>query len=190
MNYACLYRRGFMAFSLAGLLLVSGCGYTTRSAICERYHTVYVQPFVNKINITSEADSASKYQINKPMVETDVTRAVVNKFLFDGNLRPVKEGEADLILKGEVVEFRQDALRYTENDDVEEYRLNIIVNISMWDAKENRLLWEEKGFTGYDDYFTTYAASSVVSTKSMYEATPGAIDDLARRIVERAVEEW
>jgi hypothetical protein len=179
-----------MLFSLAGLLLISGCGYTTRSAICEHYRTVYVQPFVNKINITGEADAASKYKINKPMVETDVTRAVVSKFLLDGNLRPVKEGEADLILKGEVVEFRQDALRYTENDDVEEYRLNIIVNISMWNAKENRLLWEEKGFTGYDDYFTTYASSSAVDKKTMYEATPGAIDDLARRIVERTVEEW
>ncbi len=184
------YYKGLKVVLLAAVFLIAGCGYTTRSMISSRFKTIYIAPFVNKIDITSNVDAADKYKITKPMIESDVTREVVNKFIFDGNLKPVREEYADLILKGEVVEFRQDPLRYTESDDVEEYRLNVIVNISMWDAKENKLLWEEKNFTGYYDYFTTYATTAAVTTKTADQATPEAVEDLARRIVERTVEEW
>jgi len=60
-----------------------------------------------------------------------------------------------LILKGELVEFRKDPLRYNENNDVEEYRINLVVNISLRDSKEDKLLWEENNFTGDFTYFTT-----------------------------------
>ena len=112
---------------------ISGCGYTTRSMISNKFKTIYVVPFVNKIDITQESSVATKYRLYKPMLETDVTKAVTNKFLFDGNLRPTREEFADLILRGELMEFRRDPLRYTDNDEVEEYRINIIVNISLWD---------------------------------------------------------
>lgn len=177
---------------LAGGLLtavLAGCGYTTRSAISNKYRTIYIVPFVNKIDVTQETDVANKYKVYKPMLETDVTRAVSNKFFFDGNLRPVREQNADLILKGELIEFRRDPLRYTDSDEVEEYRINIVVNISLWDIKENTLLWEENGFTGDYTYFTNYAPATA-ERKSDDAATTEAVADLARRIVERAVEQW
>lgn len=171
------------------LVTMAGCGYTTRSMISDKFKTIYVVPFVNKIDITQESSSGNKYRIYKPMLETDITKKVINKFLFDGNLRPAKEESADLILRGELVEFLRDPLRYTDNDDVEEYRINLMVNISMWDKKENKLLWEEKNFTGDYTYFTSFAAIAAVK-KSDEAAVVEAIDDLARRIVERTVEQW
>lgn len=168
---------------------IGGCGYTTRSMISNKFKTIYVVPFVNKIDITQESSVGTKYRLYKPMLETDVTRAVTNKFLFDRNLRPTREEFADLLLRGEVVEFRRDPLRYTDSDEVEEYRINIIVNISLWDKKENQLVWEEKNFTGDYTYFTSYAPAGVV-TKTDDAATTEAINDLAHRIVERTVEQW
>ncbi len=164
---------------------IAGCGYTTRSAIATKYRTIYITPFVNKIDITREADVGSKYRIYRPQLETDITNAVVNKFLFDGNLKPVKSESADVTLKGELIEFRKDPLRYDENENVTEYRVNIVVNISLWDNREGKLLWEEKGFTGDTSYFT-----SGTQAKSEPQAINDGIADLARRIVERAVEEW
>jgi hypothetical protein len=165
--------------------LIAGCGYTTRSMVSSKFKTVHVEPFANKIDITSETDTANKYKIYKPMLETDLTNAVVNKFLVDGNLRPTAKESADLVLKGELLEFRRDPLRYTDADEVEEYRLNLIVNISVWDNRENKLIWQEQGFTGDTTYFTTGA-----SAKSETTAINDAITDLARRIVEREVEQW
>jgi len=164
------------------------CGYTTRSMISDKFKTIYIVPFVNKIDITKEADAGYKYRIYRPMLETDITKKVTNKYLFDGNLRPVKTESADLILKGELVEFRRDPLRYTDNDEVEEYRINIIVNISLWDKKEDKLVWQENNFTGDYTYFTSFTTSG--TPKSEDVAVNEALDDLARRIVERTVEQW
>lgn len=168
------------------VFFLSGCGYTTRSAIANKYRTIYVTPFVNKIDITSEADALSKYQLNRPTLETDVTKVVVNRYYMDGNLRPVRLEDADLILKGELVEFRKDPLRYNQdNDEVTEYRINLVVNLSLWNRKENKLVWEENRFTGE----TTYFVSGTTATTEA-AAINQSLTDLARRIVERTVEAW
>ena len=167
--------------------VLTGCGYTTRSMISNEFRTIYVVPFMNKIDITQETDVASKYRIYRPMLESDITKYVTNKFLSDGNLKPVKEESADLILKGEVIEFRKDPLRYNDSDEVTEYRINLVVNINLWNRKEDKLAWEEKQFTGDTTYF---ALTTNPQYKSEASAISDALDDLARRIVERTVEQW
>ncbi|MCX5712182.1 MAG: LptE family protein [Candidatus Omnitrophica bacterium] len=170
----------------ASLSLASGCGYSTHSAFISQYRTVYVEPFINKVDFTQEKYIANKYRTYKPLLETDVTHAVVDKFLFDGSLKPVPRENARLILKGEVVQFRRDPLRYdADNETVLEYRINIVVNISLRDVQEDKILWEENGFTGDTTYFVSGS-----SIKSDDQATQDAIADLARRIVERTVEAW
>ena len=150
-----------------------------------KYKTIYITPFVNKINITTDTDAANKYRLYRPMIETDITRSVINRYLFDGNLRPLKEETADLILKGEVIEFRKDPLRYDSNDNVSEYRINLVVNISLWDRVENKELWSENNFTGDATYFATGP-----QTKTDDAAVSDALKDISRRIVERTVEQW
>ncbi len=164
---------------------VCGCGYTTRSLISGKYKTIFIQPFTNKIELTLESNSNSRYKVYRPLLEVDLTRAVVNKFLIDGNLKPVALDSADLTLKAELVEFRRDPLKYTSIDDVQEYRINIVINMGLWDNKNDKLVWQENNFTGDSSYFVTGAQA-----KSEDTAVQDAIKDLSRRIVERAVEQW
>lgn len=174
---------------IAGLFL-SGCGYTTRSLVSNKFRTIHIAQFVNKIDITLDTDTGNKYKINRPMLESEVTKAVINKYLFDGNLKPVNSDSADVVLKGEVIEFKRDPVRWTEdNNEVEEYRMSIVVNISLWNKKDNIMLWQENGFTGTTTYYTSFAAGDLVR-KSESAAVNDAVTDLARRIVERTVEEW
>ncbi|MFA4854278.1 MAG: LptE family protein [Candidatus Omnitrophota bacterium] len=183
----------FISLAVTGCLLVTllmGCGYTTRSMLSGKFRTIYITPFLNKVDITQEAYSAGKYRIYRPMLETDITRKVVNRYLFDGNLKPVKEAQADLVLKGELVEYRKDPLSYdTSNTDVTEYRINIYVNLSLWDSKENKLVWEENRFNGNYSFFTSFASGNVIKITEDAAVT-NTIEDLARRIVERTVEQW
>ena len=142
------------------------------------------------MNITQEGYSADKYHIYRPMLETDITKKVVNRYLFDGNLKLAKEAQADLVLKGELIEYRKDPLSYTaNNEDVTEYRINININLSLWDKKENKLLWQESNFNGNYSYFTSFASGNVAIV-SEDTAVNNAVEDLARRIVERTVEQW
>jgi len=163
---------------------LTGCGYTTRSMLYGKYKTIYIAPFLNKVDITQESYSANKYRIYRPMLETDITKKVINRYLFDGNLKPAKESLADLVLKGELIEYRKDPLSYDSNvENVTEYRVNIYVNLSLWDQKENKLLWQENNFNGNYSYLVSSASGEAT-------AVTNAVEDLARRIVERTVEQW
>lgn len=186
----------FFAAAVGCLLVtvLTGCGYTTRSMIYGKYKTIYIAPFLNKVDITQEAYSANKYRIYRPMLETDITKKVINKYLFDGNLRPIKQDQADLVLKGELLEYRKDPLSYTtDGEEITEYRINIYVKLSLWDTQENKLLWEEGNFNGNYSYFvrtSTINPGANVVVVSEDTAVNNAIEDLARRIVERTVEQW
>ena len=184
-----------MAFGLMQILFLSfalsGCGYTTRSMISSQYKTIHIKQFINRIDLTMEGDSYNKYKIYKPTLETDITKSVIDRFLFDGNLKPVKEENADLVLKGELVEFRRDPLR-TENDEVQEYRVNIVVNLGLWDTKTEQLVWQENNFTGDYTYYPYSSSLPGIASykKSDDQAVNEAVTDLSRRIVERTVEQW
>ena len=174
-----------MIVSIFLSLALAGCGYTTRSLIAGKYKTIHIVAFANKVELTTESNANSKYKVYRPMLETEVTRAVVNKFLTDGNVKPVALDSADLVLKAELVEFRRDALRFTSSNDVQEYRISIVVNMSLRDQKDDKLVWQENNFTGDASYFVTGAQA-----KSEETAVQDAIKDIARRIVERVVEQW
>jgi hypothetical protein len=174
---------------IIGLFVFSGCGYTSRSMISGQYRTIYIPAFVNKIDITRPTDTESKYKIYRPFIETDVTKGVNNYFLWDGNLRPVKSNDADLTLKGEVVEFRKDPIKYNQSYDVSEYQMNIIVDLVLTDNKTKKVVWEEKGFAGWTNYYTSSAPAPAVP-KTESQAVTDTVTDLSRRIVERTVEQW
>ena len=118
-------------------------------------------------------------------MENDITRAVTNKFLTDGTLRIANESTADLILKSSLVDFKRDALRYDTNDNIEEYRVKLLVNMELTNNKTGVVMWKEKGFAG-----ETTSRTSGPLAKSDDAAVNDAVDDLARRIVERTVEAW
>lgn len=166
--------------------LISGCGYTTHSQLRDKYETIYIRQFQNKIDITSESSAARRLKTNYPGIETEVTKAVVDRFVWDGDIRPAREEDSDLILRGEVTEFRRDSLRYIQDtDDVEEYRISLTVNIGLYDGTTNALIWQENNLVGDASYFTQGPLAISES-----DAVRNSVADLARRIVERVTEAW
>ena len=166
-------------------VLIAGCGYTTRPGLASYIRTLYVKPFTNKIDITTLTSSRSELPFYRPGMEIDLTRAVVSRFQFTGLLRPASADRADARLEGELVEFRREPLRYNASQQVEEWRLNVVVNLRFVDRTTNTVMWEEERFTGDTTYFSLGS-----KTESESHALSRAITDLARRIVERTVENW
>ncbi|MDP2938581.1 MAG: LptE family protein [Candidatus Omnitrophota bacterium] len=178
--------RFIILFSVFCFLFSSaGCGYTTRSNIATTIKTIYIEPFKNKIDFTSEFSEARNIKTYFPLLETKITQTVVDRFIFDGNIKVVKKDKADVILKGELTDYIRDTLRYDDNNNVEEYRLNLVVNMSLWKKDEDKVIWSEPRFVGQATYFTSGSQA-----KSEAVALNDALTDLARRIVERAVEQW
>ena len=167
------------------LIMCNGCGYSTGSLLPANVTTIYIDNFKNKIDISKEVTESLRYTLYRPGLESDVTNEVVERFVFDGNLRIRSEEDADLMLKGDLIYYGQAALRYDQNDNVEEYRIRITVNMELIETETEKVLWKEVGFSGESTYRTTGRLA-----KSEDVAREEALEDLARRIVERTVENW
>lgn len=170
-----------LVFGLISVLLFSSCGYSTRTTLPSSIKTIYVEPFKNSIDFTT----GLQRDVYLPLLEIKARNAVVDRFLFDGSLKIAEAPLADLILKGELVSYQRSALRYTDNEDVQEYRVQISVSFELVNAKTGETSWNEPGFTGQADYFVSGPQASTEDS-----AVNEAILDLARRIVERTVEDW
>lgn len=162
-------------------VFISGCGYTTGSTLPGNLRTIYVEHFENKINYATE----SKRNVYFPLLEVDVRNAIIDRFLFDGNLRILEADTADMILKGELIGYEREPLRYTDDDDIQEYRIEIVVNLTLTDTKNDLVIWQENGFRGEAEYFVTGSQAITEAT-----AVSNATVDLARRVVERTIENW
>jgi hypothetical protein len=162
-------------------LSLAGCGYTTGSLLPAKYRKIAIEPFQNKIN---NIDENTSDRIYVPGLETRVTTNINDRFLFDGNLKISQPDEADMILSGNLIAVGQDQLRQDSNQNVQEYRIRVVVSLTMKDA-QGKILWEEPSFTGETSYFLTGPQA-----QSQSSAIDQALIDLATRVVERTTENW
>jgi Lipopolysaccharide-assembly len=178
-------RSSFLVLLIFLSIVSSGCGYTAGSLLPSGLKTIYVDNFKNTIDVGKETTEGSKYALYRPGIENDVTNAIVNRFTFDGNLKIVPKEKADVILQGKLTDYRKEALRYDNADNVEEYRVKITVEMKLVKTSDDKVLWSENAFTGESTYNTT---GSFVTTEEA--ARDKALEDLARRVVERTIEGW
>ncbi len=176
--------KNFALFIFAFMLCLAGCGYSTRiiSPAMEGIKTIYVEPFKNNVDYGTERGEKNLYV---PMMEVKVTEGVINRFITDGLLKISRSGEADIVLKGALLNYRRDGLRFDDDDNAQEYRITILVSLQLMNARTNEVLWTEPSFGGEATYFLTGSHAIPES-----EAIDKAVKDLAQRVIERTVEDW
>lgn len=170
---------------LVSVFCIAGCGYTCRSMLPSEWKTIYVENVQNRINVTAEQNNLRMYRGYRPGMEISLTKAIIDRYRFDGNLKVAEEGRSDLVLRTELIDYKRDALRYDANDSVEEYRIKLIINMTLLEGATGKTVWTEKGFAGE----TTYNLIGNTA-KSDSQAVADAMNDLARRVVERTIEAW
>jgi hypothetical protein len=176
------FRKILLVLSLLALPgFALGCGYSARSALPANLRTIHVEPIKNKINYTDE----NRRNVYFPLMEVNARNAIIDRVLFDGNLRLTEPDMAAMILKGDLVGYERQPIRYDVNEQVEEYRVYVVVNLELLDAKDNLPIWKEPGFTGEATY-TVIGANASNEAAALAEA----MTDLGRRVVERIVENW
>lgn len=166
-------------FLLALALLAAGCGYTNKIVLpYERADSIAVPMFTNAI----PPENILTYVAG---LESRLTQAVVNDLAKDGNLRLEDTGRADLILRGEIIAYEQEPFRFNRFEQVDEYRLFIVVKLTLEDRQTGKILWTEENFSGDTQYF-------INGPRKIEEeqAAGKAITDLAGKIVNRVVEDW
>lgn len=176
-------RHPLLVFASLGILILSGlsCGYTTQSALPPRFQNIYVETFKNQIDFTS----AGSRNLYFPLIEVDLRNAINERLLFVGALDPSDRQSADMILTGALTSYTRQPLRFTDSDNVQEYRVLIFVTMTLFDTLNEEVVWTETSFAGEGTYFIEGP-----QTRPEKAAVEDAIEDLARRIVERIIENW
>jgi len=162
------------------LFLLSGCGYTLKNVKESPYKTVFIPAFHNKIVIQKDS---SDYKLYYRGLEIELENILKERFRYDGNVLPVSNADnADIVIKGEILDYNKDALRYASNEDIDEYRISIKAEVEL--LKKDEQIWKEQ-ISGESTYLTTG-----VNAKSETAAVRDALKDLSRNIIDRVLGDW
>ena len=120
-----------------------------------------------------------------PLLEVNVRNAIIDRSIFDGALKIAPEDKANLVLSGDLIGYDRSTLRNDDNDNTLEYRIHVTVSMTLRDMEKKEVVWSESGFVGETTYFVSGAQA-----KTEADAIEDALTDLARRVVERTIEDW
>ncbi|MDP3979787.1 MAG: LptE family protein [Chlamydiota bacterium] len=164
--------------------LMNGCGgYRLGSNLPGHLRTISIPTFINSTQ--------------EPGIEISITNEIINQFQIDGTLS-ISEDDPDLILHGELIGYRREALRYTGKDfkEVEEYRLRILAKLTLIETDKDQPRWKGRVVEGETTYFVAgdfrEIERSAIGTLTEEERSqlPTLEEDLAHDVVDAVVEDW
>jgi hypothetical protein len=167
------------------MAFVPGCGYKAASMLPPEMDSIHIKNFENEIDVEQVVSDKRATYDYWPALEVDITRAVINSFIFDGTLQVTSERDAKMVLEGVLVDFKLFPLSYDKSDDINEFRVSVTVNLTLYDNVTGDIMWKEPSFQGQST-FTTVGPNAMTEGEAVREA----VKDLSVRIVERVVEVW
>jgi outer membrane lipopolysaccharide assembly protein LptE/RlpB len=156
--------------------VLAGCGiYSTRpGALPAHIKTIAVPTFENR-TVTVGLDES-------------ITDAVTRRFLTDNNLKVVALDEADAVLYGAVVDYRNTVFGFTAGEVATEYRVSITVAARLVDRVKNREIWRDEGLVKTHNYYVVSVPGQVAQDE--ISGREEAITKIADEILTRTVENW
>ena len=155
-------------------LFAAGCAnYRLGSMLPEDLRTVYMPTCVN---LTDE-----------PLIEQDVTRAILSQIQMDGSLRVASEDDADVVLEITLNRFWLDPVSYESGSasTANQYRMSIKASFVLYRRADRSVVVESPSVTGWYDFDF---AGDMSSSKAI--ALQPAAEDLGRRIISQIVQYW
>lgn len=151
-----------------------GCGYTISSVLPSHIQSIAIPTFANNTVEHGIAD--------------DVTQSLINGFILDRRLRLERERDADAVLRGTILLYRNRVYAYTSQEVATQYEILLVVKIVFRDVVKNRDVWKEDEM----NVRTTYSVDPVGLEPAQTE-TDGrrdVIQKLADQVVSRTVQGW
>lgn len=167
-------RGRWAAAALAGaaLVLAAGCGvYSTKGRTAGDIKRIAV-PYLK--NETAEPD-----------IEVEITRNMIDGLVKDNTLRVVPEAEADAILEGSVVTYRNIPFTFSAELQAEQYRLVIGIVVSLFNPKTNEYVWRDRRIETHGDYYL-----EATDQRTYDQALEEVYQFLVEGILNATVQEW
>lgn len=117
-------------------LLFAGCAYYSTSATGGGIRTVAV-PLVDNESLEAGIQQA-------------LTDSLIQGFVTNGALHVVDEDQADAVLRGTVLEVREDPFTYGNQAD--QYQISVFLKVVFYDTRQKQTIWEVDRMRGYGIY--------------------------------------
>ena len=151
-----------------------GCGYTLSSALPAHIKTIAIPTLTNNTVEFGLAD--------------DITQSLVSGFFADQHMKLVQERDADAVLRGTIVEYRNRVFGYTSAERATEYEIVLVVKVAFRDMRKNRDVWKEDALVVRTTYNVVPVGSEPAKTET--DGRKEVIQKLTDRIVSRTVQGW
>ncbi len=138
--------------ALLAVLALAACGYHlsgTGTTVPESARTIRIELFANHTRETG--------------LEVRLHRAVEDEFRRQGTLRMVTEGDADLVLSGDIRRFTSVPVAFSATDEAVQYQGIMQVSLRLTERESGHVLFENKLLQESQDFG---AVSGVVITSS------------------------
>lgn len=159
---------------LLALFIISGCGYHVTSKtgrLPEGIKSLTIPIFENRTA--------------KPDIESDVTSAFVDEFVTSARM----ESGAGHVMNGIIKTYELTPVSFTKSDINQEYRLTVVLGLSIVEKVTGRVIWQEDNITDYEDF--TVNIDDVTETTEREEAALQKLArDTARLVKERMIERF
>jgi hypothetical protein len=114
----------------------------------------------------------------EPEIHQALTDSLIEAFVANGALKVVDEDLADVVLRGTVVEVREEPFTY--GDQADQFRITLWVKISSYDSRSKEILWEERRLRGFG-IFSATAERSTARAAGLSEAVRMLTEDILDR---------
>ena len=158
-----------------GALAAGGCAYSVRNnTLPTHLKTIAIPTFGNNTVEFGLSD--------------DITQSLVTGFLNDHTLKIAQERDANSVLRGTVVAYKNQVFGYTTTERATEYEVVLTVAITFRDLVKNRDLWKDDAMTVRTTYNVVNVGNEPAKTES--DGRRDVIQKLTDRVVSRTVQGW
>jgi len=145
------------------------CGYRLSrpcNPLIENVHTIAIPYFKN--------------DTFEPELETLFTHSFVDEFLESRRLQVVGVEDADVILRGHILKFKEETLAYNSEGKAFEYRMIITMDVILEDRLTGKVVWKRNNMIHGEEY---PVGNSIVMTETVKRRSIKIFaEDIAERV--------
>ncbi|MFN8179555.1 MAG: LptE family protein [bacterium] len=161
---------------LAGALGAAGCGaYGFSSSLLPDH-------------IRSVAVPLPENKTNRGDLGTALADSLTEAFLKDQSLKVVSEKDADSIVEAQVLEYRREPFTFDAQENVQTYRVEIVLEARYVDVRKNHVIWEEKHLAQWDTYNFAAVGGHAAETEEI--GIGRVLAKLTDDIINRTLQAW
>ncbi len=164
---AALATQVFRLLAVAALILTAGCAYSFTGSLPDNLKTVRIRQF---------RSSVTEYGL-----EQEITELVTSAIVRDGRL-DINNDNPDANIEGSVSYFSRTAVSYTGSEEVEQYRLEIRVSVSMDRNPGNEYIIRNESVSEWILYDP--------SAETFESARSRLVEDVSEEVVRRCLSGW